>query len=189
MKYIRQQKALENQIEEPGVPYYTYQDYMNFDFEYMVEIIKGQIFKVTPAPGTLHQKITTRLTLTIAPHFEKGNWQYFSAPTDVILQSRNKKQKDTVVQPDHFLVCDPLKIQERGCFGAPDWIIEILSPHNKKKDLNVKYEVYEEAGVKEYWIVMPREKIVETFQLVNKKYQRMGVYAEDDTILPSSFLS
>ncbi|MBK8506274.1 MAG: Uma2 family endonuclease [Saprospiraceae bacterium] len=88
------------------------------------------------------------------------------------------------MQPNHFVVCDPNKIQERGCFGAPDWVIEILSHHNKKKDLNVKYEVYEEAGVMEYLIVMPREKIVETFQLVNKKHQRMGAYAEDDTISP-----
>ena len=80
------------------------------------------------------------------------------------------------------MVCNPEIIEEAGCFGVPDWIIEILSPHTRKKDLQLKYDVYEEAGVKEYWIVMPQEKLIEVFILENGKYRRVKTYAQDDEV-------
>lgn len=82
------------------------------------------------------------------------------------------KEITTVVQPDLCVVCDPLKIDARGCMGAPDWILEIVSPHSSSKDLREKFDVYEEAGVKEYWVVHPQEQTILVYTLsVNGKYQ------------------
>lgn len=184
-KYAASTDESARQVEEPGAGYYTYQDYVGFEFEHLVELIRGKIFRMTPAPGTTHQKISHKITLQIGPFFEKSICQFFSAPTDVILPLGDPGREDTVVQPDHFIVCDPQKIKEAGCFGAPDWIIEILSPNHKKKDLRDKYEVYELAGVREYWIVFPKDKIVEMYVLVDEKYTREGAYTEDEIISPS----
>lgn len=113
-----------------------------------------------------------------------------AAPFDVVLPIQNRKQKKdshTVVQPDLCVICDPEKIDDRGCFGAPDWVLEIISPHTKKKDVQLKYEVYEEAGVKEYWLAFPIEKLVEVFVLENGKYKRVGMYTPEDVIHPQIF--
>ena len=106
------------------------------------------------------------------------------APTDIILPVENRKREksNTVVQPDICVICNPEIVEDAGCFGVPDWIIEILSPHTRKKDLQLKYDVYEEAGVKEYWIVMPQEKLIEVFILENNKYRRIKTYAQDDEV-------
>jgi Uma2 family endonuclease len=89
------------------------------------------------------------------------------------------------VQPDLCIICNPALIEERGCFGVPDLIIEILSPFSAKKDINNKYDVYEEAGVKEYWVVMPKEQLVEIFLLEGAKYQRKGTYVFENDITSS----
>ena len=107
----------------------------------------------------------------------KGNkCQLFSAPFDVRLpltpQNKSDREIITVVQPDLCVVCDPAKIDERGCLGPPDWIIEILSRHTSAKDLREKFEVYEEAGVKEYWVVHPQEQTLLVYTLdQNSKYR------------------
>ena len=88
----------------------------------------------------------------------------------------------TVVQPDICVVCDPNKLDELGCKGAPDLIVEILSPSTAKKDLENKFELYEENGVKEYWVVYPGENILEVFELSEKKYTSKGKYVGDKTI-------
>ncbi|NND32469.1 MAG: Uma2 family endonuclease [Saprospiraceae bacterium] len=186
VEYSEKKDKTKNQLEEPSTNY-TYDDYLNFEFDHLVELIHGKIFPMTPAPGTTHQKTSLKLTLLIAPYFEKSACHFFSAPTDVILPIGKSQQRDTVVQPDHFVVCDPLKIQESGCFGAPDWVIEILSAHNKKKDLRDKYDAYELAEIGEYWIVFPQEKIVEIFILQEGKYRRGGAFTEDDIISPTRF--
>jgi Uma2 family endonuclease len=102
----------------------------------------------------------------------------------VILPSIGKdfNSSDKVVQPDLVVICDPSKIQEKGCFGAPDWIIEILSPFTAKKDLQIKFDLYEEAGVNEYWIVEPMNESVEVFVLENGRYKRIKAYAQDDKV-------
>ena len=91
-------------------------------------------------------------------------------------------QSDRIVQPDILVVCDPSKIREKGCFGAPDWIIEILSPHTTKKDIQDKFDLYEESGVQEYWIIEPKNNTVEVFVLENDKYKRLKAYVQDDVI-------
>jgi Uma2 family endonuclease len=176
-----------NKLEEPIADYgieYTYADYLKFDFEEMVELIKGKIFKMSPAPSTNHQRILGRMSFQFNNSLERKKCEVFIAPTDVILPIANKKRETatTVVQPDLFVICNEHIVEYRGIFGVPNLIIEILSPHTKKKDLQNKYEVYEEAGVNEYWIVMPEQKLVEVFVLENQKYKRIQTYVHTDML-------
>jgi Uma2 family endonuclease len=135
---------------------YSYADYLQWTFQERLELIKGKVFKMTPAPASSHQKISWNISGELYSYLKKKPCQAFSAPFDVKLPSRtavNDSQIYTVVQPDICVVCDAHKIDRKGCTGAPDIVIEILSPGNSQKELRNKYEVYEESGVKEYWIV------------------------------------
>ena len=189
--YIHQMEEDKNIIAEPDLEYsaYTYADYVSFPFEHMVELIKGKIYKMTPAPSSQHQIVAGNLHYLMRANFTEKNCQIFIAPLDVILPIYNQKKDspNTVVQPDLCIICDAEKIQEAGCFGAPDLIIEIISPHTSKKDLNKKYEVYEEAGVQEYWIVFPKEEIIETFVLNGSKFNRGETFVKTDQINPAIF--
>jgi Uma2 family endonuclease len=139
---------------------YTYADYTKWAIEERLELIKGKIFTMSPAPGSLHQRISQRMSLRLGNFLIGRSCEVFSAPFDVRLPrlSMNDREIITVVQPDICVICDSSKIDERGCLGAPDIVVEILSPGNNKKELQNKYEVYEEAGVLEYWIIHPQEK-------------------------------
>jgi Uma2 family endonuclease len=177
----------DSKLEDPIVDYhkeYTYADYLRFNFEEMVELIRGKIFKMSPAPRTTHQKISGNLHRIIANYLHKKNCQIFIAPTDVILPVANKirEKSTTVVQPDLCIVCDDSMVEEAGIFGAPDLMLEILSPSTSKKDLQDKFSVYEEAGVKEYWIVSPEAKFVEVFVLIENRFQRIKSYVQDDMV-------
>ncbi len=175
-------------VKEPTSAYdsqtFTYADYLKFSYDEMVEIIRGKVFKMSPAPVVFHQVISTNLTRIISTYLIGLDCLVFHSPIDVVLPIANKKRgtSDTVVQPDLCVICDPSIIEEAAIFGPPDLIIEILSPHTKKKDLQLKYDVYEESGVKEYWIVMPQETLVEVFVLHDVKYQRINTYTEEDTV-------
>lgn len=175
------------EVKEPAVGYderYTYADYLKFEFEYMVELIRGKIFKMTPAPSMRHQEISANLH-SLMWFFLKGkNCKVFAAPTDIVLPIENKKRNksQTVVQPDICILCDTSIIEEQAAFGPPTLVVEILSSHTKKKDLQLKYDIYEEAGVQEYWIVLPNEEMVEQFILVNGKYGRIGTFTIEDEI-------
>lgn len=148
-------------VEEPSPELtYTYADYLKWQFEERVELFKGKIFK-TSGPNTRHQVVSGNLFVKIALQLSGKKCQIFSAPFDIRLPIQNKKKDEevtTVVQPDISIVCDPSKIDHRGICGAPDLLVEILSPGNSKKEVRLKYELYEEAGVKEYWIVNPVEE-------------------------------
>lgn len=157
-------------IEEPDLSgTYTYADYLTWQWSEMTELIRGKIFKMSPAPTSTHQTISGRLFLQIGNFLKGKKCRLFSAPFDVRLpgtpQGKTDREIITVVQPDLCVVCDPDKIDERGCLGAPDWIIEILSRHTSSKDLREKFEVYEEAGVKEYWVVHPQEQTMLVYAL------------------------
>ena len=183
MEDIKKENFTAEPIGEYGVEY-TYADYMKFEFEEMVELIRGKIFRMSPAPKASHQSVSVSLSSMIWTYLKGKTCQIYAAPFDVILPVSNKKREKatTVVQPDICVICNPEIVEEAGCFGVPDWIIEILSPHTSKKDLQLKYDVYEEAGVKEYWIVMPQEKLIEVFILENSKYKRVKTYAQDDEV-------
>jgi Uma2 family endonuclease len=174
-------------VEEPDSSLsYTYADYLKWNFEERLELIRGRIFKMSPAPAPIHQKIVSNLTGIFYNAFKKKNCQAYPAPFDVRLPIKNKKKDNeitTVVQPDLSIICDVSKLDARGCCGAPDLIIEILSPGNNKKDLKLKYELYEEAGVPEYWVVFPIEESILVFLLnENNKYNGAITYAGGDTI-------
>ncbi|MBV6645181.1 MAG: Uma2 family endonuclease [Cyclobacteriaceae bacterium] len=152
---------------------YSYADYLRWVFEERVELIKGKLFPMSPAPRRVHQKIS----ITIATEFSlflKGRpCEVYYAPFDVRLPNSKSATDDqilTVVQPDICVICDPAKLDEAGCLGAPDLIVEILSPSTAEKDLKDKYLLYEEHGVKEYWVVYPDEAIIEVFTLQDGSY-------------------
>jgi Uma2 family endonuclease len=174
-------------VEEPDPSLsYTYADYLKWKFEEQVELIRGKIFKMSPAPTPRHQQISIRLSSRIFNFLEQKKCQVFNAPFDVRLPVKNKKKDDeitTVVQPDICVICDETRIDGRGCLGAPDLVIEILSPGNIEKEVRLKFELYEEAGVKEYWIVYPSEENVAVLILNEKgKYNGAKIYAGKDLI-------
>ena len=155
---------------------YTYADYLKWTFEERVELIKGKIFEMSPAPDRLHQEVAGEIYHQFKNYLTHKSRRVYIAPFDVRFIQKSKKNTDiiTVLQPDVCVVCDLSKLDDKGCLGAPDIVIEILSPGNNKKELANKYEAYEEGGVKEYWIADPREKSVQVYQRINDKFVNSG---------------
>jgi Uma2 family endonuclease len=173
---------------------YTYADYLKWRFDERLELIKGKIFKMSPAPSSQHQRISGKVHLKLGIYLQGKSCEVFTAPFDVRLNRTIKDtQVTTVVQPDICVICDPDKIDERGAIGAPDIVIEILSPGNNKKELQNKYEVYEEAGVQEYWIIHPSEKTFLKYTLADGSYQASRLLTIGDEVttpvLPGFVLS
>jgi len=172
---------------EPVIDYdkvYTYGDYLKLEIEEMVEIIRGKLFRMSPAPRIKHQSICGNIFSIFHPILKGKKCKVFFAPVDVVIPIENKKrnQSTTVVQPDICVICDPKIIEEKAVFGTPDFVIEIVAGKDVKRDTQYKYSVYEEAGVGEYWIVFGEMRFVEVFILENGKYQRLNAFSEDDII-------
>lgn len=169
---------------------YTYADYYKWRFEERVELIKGRIFKMSPAPNRRHQDLSTHLHVAIYNFLKGQRCKVYAAPFDVRFPRKSKDDKDivTVLQPDICVICDESKLDKRGCIGAPDIVVEILSPGNNAKELKNKYEVYEEAGVKEYWIVSPQDETFLVYTLCDGKYLSSRARTTGDiitsTVLP-----
>ena len=165
---------------------YTYADYLTWMDDMRREIYDGFVKLMTPAPNLKHQEISFNLTGIFRNYLLKNKCRGFAAPSDVRLP-KNKNKSDetiyTVLQPDLYVVCDLSKLDDRGCLGAPDLVIEITSPKTARRDLKDKYQIYEQHGVREYWIVNPSDENVLTFVLdANGKFQLAGLYAGDDKI-------
>ena len=176
-----------SKVEEPDSSFtYTYADYLKWQFEERLELFRGKIFKLS-APNTKHQEVSGNLNTELHNFLKGKECKVFHAPFDVRLPVKNKKRDDeitTVVQPDICVICDQSKLDIRGCCGAPDLVIEILSPGNSKKEIRLKHELYEEAGVKEYWLIYPEEESVAIFLLNdNNKFDGAAIYPGDETIL------
>ncbi len=163
---------------------YSYADYYKWKFEERVELIKGKIFKMSPAPNRVHQEVAGHLYRRLGNHLEKSPCRVYIAPFDVRLPRKSKDDKDilTVLQPDICLVCDPSILDDRGCLGAPDLIIEILSPGNSKKEVKNKYEAYEEAGVKEYWIADPIRQTMQVYLLRDGHFAAQRTLTNEDVV-------
>lgn len=165
---------------------YSYADYLTWKFQERLELIKGQIFKMSPAPNTFHQRVAANLHGIMFANFKKHSCNLFFAPFDVRLLDKKKSTANTdiytVVQPDLCVICDPSKLDEKGAIGGPDLVIEILSPGNSKKEMKYKYDLYEEAKVKEYWIVNPADKTVFIFVLKENQFVGQHPLIEEDTI-------
>jgi Uma2 family endonuclease len=143
---------------------YTYADYYTWWDNTRRELLHGLIKLMSPAPAPVHQKIITKLSSRLLRLIEKnkGRCEIFVAPFDVRLPKNGEKEDariDTVVQPDICIICDPAKIDRRGCLGAPDFIAEVQSLSTTKYDLNEKFALYEASGVREYWVVFPSEGV------------------------------
>ena len=158
---------------------YTYADYLMWKIKDRVEILKGKIFKMSPAPAISHQSISFNLSGLLFMYFYNKPCKVFASPFDVVLKNKNGKE-DSVVQPDLCVVCNADKLDERGCWGAPDLIIEILSPGNSKKELKNKYELYQEAGVREYWLVHPQDEYVIINVLENNQYRALPPFVDKE---------
>ncbi|WP_019868544.1 Uma2 family endonuclease [Methylovulum miyakonense] len=173
---------------------YSYADYLTWQFEERLELFKGKISLMCPGPNVKHQRLSMQLSGRLFNYFLSKPCQVFAAPFDVRLYNRKKsllanRDITTVVQPDICVICDPEKLDEQGCNGAPDWIIEILSKGNSKKEVKTKQALYAESGVKEYWLVFPYEEVINQFVLNDEtgEYQLTNNYAGDDLAIPFLF--
>lgn len=173
---------------------YSYADYLTWQFDEMVELIKGKIFKMSPGPNRYHQEVSGNLYIQIRQLLQNSQCKAYHAPFDVRLplpeHRQTPEQIDTVVQPDICIVCDLDKLDNQGCNGAPDWIIEILSPATSNRDLTEKFDIYQSSGVKEYWIVHPTDATVIPYRLSEDglyKTLRMTPFGIEDEIPSSIF--
>jgi len=169
---------------------YTYADYFQWKFEERVELIKGKIFKMSPAPNRFHQELSGYIHSKLYVFLSDKPCKVYSAPFDVRIprSSRNDKNIITVLQPDICVICDLSKLDKRGCIGAPDIVVEILSPGNNAKELVKKHQVYEEAGVKEYWVVSPQDQWLRAYTLEEGKFLESAFFVPGD-IFTSSVLT
>jgi Uma2 family endonuclease len=151
---------------------YTYADYLKWDFPERVELIQGKVYEMTAAPSSRHQFLCVKLIVMLSNSIQRKGCQVYVAPFDVRLPGKSKDDKDilTVVQPDICVICDKSKIDARGCLGAPDIVVEILSPSNNSVEINKKFDLYEQSGVKEYWIVSPQDNTFWVSILIDGQY-------------------
>ena len=161
--------------------HYTYGDYRTWPEDERWELIDGVAWNMSAAPSTDHQRILGRLYIQVAAFLQGKPCEAFLAPFDVLLPESADQQMDevdSVVQPDLAVVCDPAKIMPRGCRGAPDLAVEILSPWTSKKDLAEKHALYERHGVREYLILDPAGRWVHLYRLAAD-----GRYGEPEVLL------
>ncbi|WP_236974626.1 Uma2 family endonuclease [Membranihabitans maritimus] len=183
-KYKKQPKKISRIQDLDLSAIYSYRDYLRWEIEERLELIKGKVFQMA-GPNTSHQRVSINISGELFQFLKRRKCEVFAAPFDVRLPVNSKKDKDifTVVQPDICVVCDPEKIDFKGVIGAPDIVIEILSPSNNQKELKDKYEVYEEAGVREYWIVHPEERTIFRYILDDTgKFQPTPLLTVGDTV-------
>lgn len=160
---------------------YTYADYLTWRVKERIELIMGKVFRMSPAPSSEHQQIVSALHGNIYSHLINKGCRVFPSPFDVVLSSPSGKQ-DSVVQPDIAVICDISKIAEKGCMGAPDLVVEVVSKTSVKKDLHEKYALYEQHGVREYWLVLPAERSLIIFTLDGRgTYQAAKPLTKGDT--------
>lgn len=174
----------QNIIHNPqtNTPPYTYADYLRWDDNKRYELYNGIVYEMLPAPSRRHQEVSANLLFQFKRFLHGKPCKVYHAPFDVRLPKSEREIADneiyTVVQPDIVVVCDLQKLDERGCIGAPDLIVEILSPSNSKNDIDDKFTLYEEAGVREYWIVHPLEETLLIYHLnEHGKYVYQNIYS------------
>ena len=161
---------------------YTFSDYLQWQFSERVELLKGFIKQMSPAPSRSHQTTSQNINKYFLNFFTCSTCSIFSAPFDVRLPIASAKKDTTVVQPDLCIICDESNLDDYGCNGAPDLIVEIVSPNNSKYDVDTKFRLYQEAGVMEYWIVQTEMKTVLVYRLQDGVYMGSKPFAEGEII-------
>lgn len=141
---------------------YTVEDFYNWPEDERIELIDGVIYYMA-TPHIVHQDIVSELGFILKSHIKKnkGKCKIYDMPVDVQLDCDNK----TMVEPDIQIVCDRTKFTERVVFGAPDFVVEVLSPSTRKKDMTIKLQKYVNAGVREYWIVDPEKEMIIVYKM------------------------
>lgn len=177
--------GIAQQFEE----HFTYDNYCQWPDDERWELIDGIAYAMT-APQRLHQEIAFNLSGQLYVHFQGKTCKPYFSPFDVRLPKSNEAddQVDTVVQPDLLVVCDTSKLDDKGCRGAPDWIIEVLSPSTALKDMDIKRRLYEAHGVKEYWLIHPSERWIMVYLLNDQEqFGQSNMYSMEQALSPSLF--
>jgi Uma2 family endonuclease len=164
--------------------YYTYADYQAWPEDARYELIDGAPHAMAPAPTRTHQRLVGELFTQVKMALRGQPCQPFVAPFDVRLPHADEAddQVDTVVQPDVLVVCDDAKLDERGVRGAPDWVAEVISPSSAARDQIVKLALYERAGVREYWLLHPTDRLVTVYRLLDGQYGRPEIREMSGTL-------
>lgn len=157
--------------------YHTYGDYLTWTGDERYELIDGVAYLMAPAPALDHQEIAGGIYFQTRRALGDSSCRVFIAPVDVRLPKGNEADEriETVLQPDVLVVCDPAKLDRRGVCGAPDWVVEVLSPATAGHDQIHKRRVYERHGVAEFWLVHPNDRVVTIYCLVDGEYGKPAV--------------
>lgn len=176
-------KELEMQNPLPKDQHYTYGDYTAWPDDERWELIDGEAYDMSPAPSLPHQDVALKIATQITNFLRGRPCRVFIAPFDVRLPKANEADDriDTVVQPDLSVVCDPGKLDHKGCRGAPDWVIEVLSPCTASKDQIRKRELYQRHGVREYWLAHPLDRILTLYRLKDGRFEPPQILAMEGT--------
>ncbi|MFT3759780.1 Uma2 family endonuclease [Thauera sp.] len=163
---------------------YTYADYLTWPDDVRYELIDGVPHAMSPAPSRTHQEILQQIASQVLNSLDGKPCRPFIAPFDVRLPHGNEANGDidTVVQPDLVVVCDRDKLDERGCRGAPDWVVEVLLPSTAGRDLITKRRLYERAGVREYWLVHPVDHVVTVYRLQDGAFGAPDIHELKETL-------
>jgi Uma2 family endonuclease len=158
--------------------YHCYDDYLNWSGDVRYELIDGDAYMMAPGPDLTHQDVAGEIYLQTRLALAGKPCRAFIAPLDVRLPKRDEADEriDTVVQPDVLVVCDPAKLDRRGVRGAPDWVVEVLSPSTAGHDQIKKRRVYERHGVREYWLVHPVDRVLTVYRLTDGAYGSPELY-------------
>jgi Uma2 family endonuclease len=174
-------KKLNEKLDEK----FSYADYLSWPDDERWEIINGVAYDMSPAPAREHQRMSAIIFAKIYNFLSGKECEVYFAPFDVRLaetKDETDEELKTVVQPDIVVICDQNKLDKRGCLGAPDITVEILSPSTSYKDQTEKLLLYEKHGVKEYWIVNPDAKYVMVYCLEGVKYGKPEYLTENDIL-------
>ena len=166
MRYNGGMERVGNPVLEPDERF-TYRHYRTWPDEERWELIEGQAWSMSPAPTTRHQDIQAQLITALRVLLKGKPCKAFDAPFDVLLPKDDESDDeiDSVVQPDIVVYCDKSRLTKRGARGAPDLVVEILSPSTSKKDQNEKFGLYEKHGVREYWVIDPGNEAIQVWRL------------------------
>lgn len=170
---------------------YTYADFKNWPDDERWELIDGVAWDMSPAPNVNHQRISRELSGLLYNYLKGRKCELFTAPFDVFLPDFSGQEMNdlrTMVEPDLAVICDKSKIIKQGCLGAPDLVVEILSPYTSKKDLNEKFRKYEQSGVGEYWAVDPGSRALQQYVLDEQGRYGRGQVFESEGVVHSAVL-
>jgi Uma2 family endonuclease len=170
---------------------YSYADYLQWDDDQRWELIDGIPYNMIAAPSRIHQRISGNISTLFHNYLIDKNCEVYAAPFDVRLPEKEQDQAEAifhVVQPDIVIICDEKKVDKQGCKEAPELVVEILSPGTAaKRDRMDKFRLYEQHGVREYWIVDPHNETIEVYLLQENRFAEQQAYTKEDMIAVSIF--